>query len=81
MPVGMELLELTATQAVAAMEAGDITAEAHAAALLARAAALKFLNALISQDTDQVLEAARSADRLRAKGNGATRCKPSRGRA
>lgn len=41
----MELVELTATQAVAAMKAGDITAEAYAAALLARAAALKFLNA------------------------------------
>ncbi len=64
----MELGELTATQAVAAMRAGDITAEAYAAALLACATALKFLNALISQDADQVLEAARSADRLRASG-------------
>src|SRR5918992_5679722 len=64
----MELLELTATQAVAAMKAGDITAEAYAAALLARAGSLKFLNALISQDADQILEAARSADRLRAAG-------------
>src|ERR671914_2164416 len=50
------------------MEAGDITAEAYAAALLARAGSLKFLNALISQDADQVLETARSADRLRAAG-------------
>jgi indoleacetamide hydrolase len=64
----MELLELTATQAIAAMKAGDITAEAYAAALLAHADSLKFLNALISQDADQVLEAARSADRLRAAG-------------
>ena len=66
--MGMELVELTATQAVAAMKAGDITAEAYAAALLVRADSLKFLNALISQDTDQVLEAARSADQLRAAG-------------
>jgi indoleacetamide hydrolase len=64
----MELVELTATQAVAAMKAGDITAEAYAAALLVRADLLKFLNALISQDADQVLEAARSADQLRAAG-------------
>jgi Asp-tRNAAsn/Glu-tRNAGln amidotransferase A subunit and related amidases len=64
----MELLELTATQAVAAMKAGDITAEAYAATLLARADSLKFLNALISQDANQVLEVARSADQLRAAG-------------
>lgn len=64
----MELLELTATQAITAMKAGDITAEAYAATLLARADSLKFLNTLISLDAGQVLEAARSADLLRAAG-------------
>lgn len=50
------------------MKAGDITAEAYAAALLARAESLNFLNTLISRDGDQVRKAARSADLLRATG-------------
>jgi indoleacetamide hydrolase len=64
----MEMLELTATQAIAAMKAGDITAEAYAGALLARADSLKFLNTLIALDVEQVLQAAGSADLLRAAG-------------
>ncbi|MGH8706763.1 MAG: indoleacetamide hydrolase, partial [Burkholderiales bacterium] len=51
-----------------AMAAGDLRAEAYAAALLGRAASLKYLNVLISQDAGQVLEAARAADRARARG-------------
>lgn len=66
--MGLELLELTATQAITAMKMGDITAEAYAAALLARADWLEYLNTLIALEPDQVLEAARSADLLRAAG-------------
>src|ERR671931_1590644 len=63
-----EILELTATEAVAAMAAGDLRAETYAAILLARATSLKELNVLISQDREQVLAAARAADQARARG-------------
>ncbi len=63
-----EVLELTATEAVAAMAAGDLRAETYAAILLSRALSLKHLNVLIAQDLDQVLEAARAADKSRAHG-------------
>src|SRR5438445_636361 len=63
-----EVLELTATEALAAIAAGDLRAETYAAILLARALSLKDLNVLIAQDPDQVLEAARAADKLRARG-------------
>lgn len=66
--VRKELLELTATEAVAAMRAGTLKAETYAAALLGRANSLGFLNALSSQDASQVLAAARAADRSRARG-------------
>jgi mandelamide amidase len=60
------LLELTATGAVRAMTEGDVTAEAYATALLARAESRKDLNAFITLDPARVLESARAADRLRA---------------
>lgn len=63
-----ELLELTATEAVAAIKTGEINAETYAAVLLGRARSLGFLNTLISQDAEQVLEAARAVDKLRAAG-------------
>src|SRR5881296_2306147 len=53
-----EVLELTATEALAAIAAGDLRAETYAAILLSRALSLKDLNVLIAQDPDQVLEAA-----------------------
>jgi mandelamide amidase len=59
------LTDLTAVEAAAAMRRGDITAEAYAAALLARAAQYKTLNAFISLEPDSVLQAARNADRAR----------------
>src|SRR5439155_6770913 len=65
-----EVLELTATEALAAIAAGDLRAETYAAILLARACSLKDLNVLIAQDPDQGLEAARAADKLRARGRG-----------
>ena len=56
------LTDLSATDAVAAMRQGDITAEAYAAALLDRCEAGKHLNAFISFEPERVLEAARAAD-------------------
>lgn len=63
-----EVLELTATEALAAIAAGDLRAETYAGILLSRAFSLKDLNVLIAQDAEQVLEAARAADKLRAHG-------------
>jgi indoleacetamide hydrolase len=63
-----EVLELTATEALSAMAAGDLRAETYAAILLGRAHSLKNLNVLISQDARQVLKAARAADKARAHG-------------
>jgi len=62
------LTDLTAVEAVAAMRRGDITAEAYATALLARAVQYKTLNAFISLEPDSVLQAARNADRARTAG-------------
>jgi len=62
------LLELSAVDAVAAMVRGDITAERYAEALLARCAAGRWLNALISLEPEKVLEAARQCDRQRGAG-------------
>ncbi|MGH2453781.1 MAG: indoleacetamide hydrolase [bacterium] len=68
-PPGLdELLQLTATEAVARMRSGDLGAETYATTLLARARSLRSLNALIAQDADQVLGAARAADKVRARG-------------
>ena len=63
-----EILDLTATAALAAIAAGDLRAETYAAILLSRAHSLKNLNVLIAQDPDEVLEAARAADKVRARG-------------
>lgn len=61
-----DLTELSASAAVAAMTAGDITAEAYSRALLDRADRLKALNAFLVLPRDDVLEAARAADKARA---------------
>ena len=63
------LLTLSATDAVAAMVRGDMTAESYATALLRRCEAGKSLNAFIVLDPESVLEAARQHDRQRRAGN------------
>ena len=62
------MIELSATAAVAAMVAGEMTAERYAGALLARCAAGAALNAFITLDAGAVLAAARAADVHRAAG-------------
>ena len=62
------LIELTATEAVAAMQRGEIAAEAYATALLARAQQCADLNAFRTIDPERVLEAARAADKSRSAG-------------
>ncbi|WP_025032668.1 amidase family protein [Bradyrhizobium sp. DOA9] len=52
--------------AAAAVRNGDITSEAYTAALLQRTRALAELNAFITIDEAEVLEAARAADKARA---------------
>ena len=61
--------ELSACAAVAAMRSGQIKAEDYAATLLDRAAQCQRLNAFISLDREQVLQAARAADKARAAGH------------
>ncbi|PYQ17993.1 MAG: hypothetical protein DMF81_26285, partial [Acidobacteria bacterium] len=63
-----DLLEISAGEAIALMRQGDLKAEAYAAALLDRCKAGRQLNAFITLAPDQVLEAARAADRRRAAG-------------
>ena len=63
-----EIIEWTATEALAALHRGDIRAEDYAAVLLARCEVAKSLNAFITLDPTRVLEAARAADRKRASG-------------
>ena len=65
---GRPLTEMSAVEAVAAMRDGEITAEAYAGALLDRCEALAALNAFITLDREEVLEAARNADLQRASG-------------
>jgi len=62
------LIRLSASEAIAGMKAGDFTAETYATALLKRAQDKRDLNAFISLDPEHVLEAARTADRLRTGG-------------
>lgn len=62
------LLTLSATDAVAAMVRGEVTAEAYASALLWQCEALKSVNALITLDPERVLEAAQEHDRQRRAG-------------
>lgn len=64
----LELLELSAVEAVAAMRNGSLRSERYAQALLDRAARLERLNAFRTLRADHVLEAARSADQARAAG-------------
>lgn len=63
-----QLLELTAVDVLAKLRNGEVTAERYASALLERCQQGKTLNAFITLPQEQVLEAARAADRLRASG-------------
>jgi mandelamide amidase len=63
-----KLHDLGVAEAAKAIRAGEITAEALADALLARAAAYASLNAFITLEPDKVRAAARDADRKRAAG-------------
>lgn len=62
------LCQLSASEAVALMATGEVTAVAYATALLSRCAEAAHLNAFISLDPAQVLTAARAADAHRAAG-------------
>jgi mandelamide amidase len=62
------VIELSAVEAVALMRAGELEAEDYAAALLARCEAGRHLGAFISLSRERVMESAREADRLRARG-------------
>jgi len=62
------LTDLSATEAIAAMRQGDISAVDYATALLQRCEAGKHLNAFITLEPGRVLEAASAADKLRATG-------------
>ena len=64
----MDLTALTISEAAAALQCGDMTAEAYADALLARTAAHADLNAFIHHDPAQVRAAARAADAKRKGG-------------
>jgi indoleacetamide hydrolase len=61
-PDASALHALTASEAVGAISRGELTAEAYASALLARADALKDLNACIMLNRDGLLEGARAID-------------------
>lgn len=63
--------ELGLRDAADAIRRGEMSAEAYADALLARAQALAALNAFTTLDADRVREAARAADRRRAEGKAA----------
>ncbi len=62
------LIDRSASEAVARMIRGELTAERYAGALLARCESLRSLNAFISFDPARVLEAARNSDRFRSSG-------------
>ena len=61
-------LDLTATQAVAAIRSGELTAETYVRTLLARAEAQRDLNAMIAVDADGAIAAARRVDAARDAG-------------
>ena len=63
-----EQLALTASQAIAAMQSGRLTAEAYVTTLIARADALTDLRALISVNRTGALTAARAVDAMRKAG-------------
>jgi mandelamide amidase len=60
--------DLSATEGLGRLDAGTLTAEAWAVALLDRAAARRALNAFITLDREQVLADARAADRAPRRG-------------
>ena len=60
--------DLSAIEAVARISRGEMTAERYAGALLERCTALSSLNAFITLEPAQVLEAARDCDRRRRAG-------------
>lgn len=60
------LLDLSATDAVARIVRGDLSAERYAGALLGRCAAERALNAFITLEPEAVLECARDCDRARS---------------
>jgi Asp-tRNA(Asn)/Glu-tRNA(Gln) amidotransferase A subunit family amidase len=62
------LLELSAVDAVAAMQRGSLTAERYALALLEQCERGKALNAFITLDQERVLATARAADQRRKSG-------------
>jgi Asp-tRNA(Asn)/Glu-tRNA(Gln) amidotransferase A subunit family amidase len=66
--VPSNLPELTVTEAVRALRAGDLKAEEYVAALLARCHAHDDLKAFTTLDDALALEAARQADKTRAAG-------------
>jgi indoleacetamide hydrolase len=63
-----DLSALSLVAASGAVRNGDIKAEDYATALLGRYEANKHLNAFITIDSAQVMEAARAADKTRATG-------------
>jgi Asp-tRNA(Asn)/Glu-tRNA(Gln) amidotransferase A subunit family amidase len=63
-----QLLQLSAIEAVARMSRGEMTAEHYAQTLLARCEELRSLNAFITLNAAQVLEAARACDQQRKAG-------------
>ena len=63
-----EQLALTSQQAVAAIRAGSLTAQAYVTTLLARADALKDLNAIITLNRAGAIAAAQAVDALRRSG-------------
>ncbi len=65
---GNQLIELTASEAVASMQRGEFPAEAYASALLVRARQCADLNAFRTLEPDRVLEAACAADKTRSAG-------------
>src|ERR1700740_3820790 len=67
-PSTKELVELSAVGVVAKLRNGEVTAERYATALLERCQQGKALNAFSTLPQEQVLEAARAADRIRASG-------------
>jgi indoleacetamide hydrolase len=64
----VRLVNLSAEEAVAQMARGELSAERYATALLERCTAGRALNAFITLEPDQVLEAARGCDRARRAG-------------
>ncbi len=62
------LLELSAVDAVTAMQRGELSSERYASALLDQAERLASLNAFRCIDHDAMLQAARQADKARAAG-------------